>query len=507
MLKSSILALCGAAFSAAMCFAAPKNDKISCYETNSERTKVFQKSELNFNNPKKESDVKIQLNPSAQLQEMEGFGAAVTGAVAYNLTQIKPELRKELLNEVFSEDGMGYSMIRISIGCSDFSLDEYTWCDKPGIENFAMHEYDRRDLIPMLKEILKVNPNIKIMAAPWTCPKWMKVDNIKTMKPYDSWTGGNLNPKYYDDYATYFVKWVQAMEENGIPIHYVSIQNESLNFKLSASLQMPWEQQKEFIKHLGRAFEKANIKAKILVYDHNYQYSNYPQFEYEPQEGFPLHIYADPEASKYAHGAAYHPYPSASTATKYADEMTYIHSKYPDKKLYFTEMTIRAWDNTWSTLPGGVYNFAEEILWSADEICLDTVNNWAACVLTWNLLLDDKYGPWRMKGCHRGLGNIDVFAFDYKNPYTVFRRNGFFYTVGHMSKVVKQGAYRIESSSNSKSDAFNFSAFKNPDGSMALVAVNKSNKPITVEINDGNKVFTHEISRQTVVSFKWNEKK
>ena len=119
---------------------------------------------------------------------------------------MKKEDRTKLLEESFSPDkGMGYSYIRVSIGCSDFSLDEYTCCDEPGIENFAM-QHSMRDLYPILKEILAINPKIKIMGSPWTPPRWMKVNNLIDLQAYNSWTSGQLNPKYYQDYATIFVK-------------------------------------------------------------------------------------------------------------------------------------------------------------------------------------------------------------------------------------------------------------------------------------------------------------
>ncbi len=122
------------------------------------------------------------------------------------------ENRTKLLTETFDTiNGDGYSYIRISIGASDFSLDEYTWWDTPGIENFKMHDYDKRDLIPVLKEILAINPKIKILASPWSCPKWMKVNDLTHLQPYDHWTSGQLNPQYYQDYATYFVKFIQEM--------------------------------------------------------------------------------------------------------------------------------------------------------------------------------------------------------------------------------------------------------------------------------------------------------
>ena len=183
----------------------------------------------------------IKLLPEQTLQPIYGFGAAITGSTCYNLLQMSEQDRERLLQECFSPEQMDMSFIRISIGASDFSLDEYTCCDKEGIEFFELHEYDRRDLIPILKRILEINPNVRIVGSPWSCPKWMKIDE-QTGEKYDSWTGGILAPKYYDDYAEYFVRWIGEMEAEGIPIYAITVQNEPLNRGNSMSLYMGWEQ-------------------------------------------------------------------------------------------------------------------------------------------------------------------------------------------------------------------------------------------------------------------------
>lgn len=154
----------------------------------------------------------------------------ITGSTCYNLLLMKPADRHAFLTETFSDkDGFGFSYIRISIGCSDFSLSEYTCCDTKGIENFALQSEEKDYILPILKEILAINPSIKVIAAPWTCPKWMKVKSLTDRTPLDSWTNGQLNPDYYQDYATYFVKWIQAFKAEGIDIYAVTPQNEPLN--------------------------------------------------------------------------------------------------------------------------------------------------------------------------------------------------------------------------------------------------------------------------------------
>lgn len=134
----------------------------------------------------------------------------------------------------------------------------------------------------------------------------MKVNNLKDLKPFESWTSGQLNPAYYQDYATYFVKWIKAMEEHGIPIYSVTPQNEPLNRGNSASMYMGWEEQNAFIKNaLGPKFKQEGINTKIYLYDHNYDYDNHKE-ETKDQMQYPLHIYADAQTATFVAGAAYH---------------------------------------------------------------------------------------------------------------------------------------------------------------------------------------------------------
>ena len=191
----------------------------------------------------------FQLNADITYQQMDGFGAALTGSSCYNLMQMKPSKRQQSLEYTFSQKkGLGMSYVRISIGCSDFSLSEYTCCDTPGIEHFALQTEELNYVIPILKEVLAINPDLKILGSPWTCPKWMKVKDLHKLEPLDSWTSGQLNPKYYKDYATYFVKWIKAMAEHGINIYGITPQNEPLNRGNSASLYMGWREEMTFLK-------------------------------------------------------------------------------------------------------------------------------------------------------------------------------------------------------------------------------------------------------------------
>jgi len=284
----------------------PVTGDVDVHVTTANKSMLFTSVPLNFNTkPNMAIETTINMNPSERYQEIDGFGAAITGSTCYNLLKMSQANRTKLLKEAFDPvSGMGYSYIRISIGCSDFSVDEYTCCDQPGIENFAIHELDKRDLYPILREILAINPTLKILASPWTCPRWMKVNNLTELKPYNSWTSGQLNPAYYQDYATYFVRFIQEMATEGFHINAVTIQNEPLNRGNSASLYMSWQEQATFVKSaLGPKFAAAGITTKIVAYDHNFNYDNI-----QDQMSYPVKMYADPEVAKYVDGAAYHAY-------------------------------------------------------------------------------------------------------------------------------------------------------------------------------------------------------
>ncbi len=452
------------------------------YVTTADETRLFDSVSVSFNTAESMSPRTITLDPTVTYQEMEGFGAAITGSTCCNLLKMSAENRSKLLKETFDPDGgMGYSYIRISLGCSDFSLGEYTYCDEKGLENFALHAYDKRDVIPVLKEILAINPELKIMASPWTCPLWMKVNDLIDKKPHNSWKGGRLDPGYYNDYAMYFVKYIQAMNEEGIDITSITIQNEPLNKGNSASLYMTWEEQRDFIKgHLGPAFQAADIRTKIIVYDHNYNYDNIAG-----QEAYPLRIYADAEASRYIDGAAFHAYGGNK------NEMLNIHNANPGKGLYFTEISIGEW--------GSGYSFADDLMWNMREVGIGTVNNYCKAVMVWNFMLDNNHGPNRPGGCNTCLGAVTV-----NSSYSGVKKNSHYYTMGHLSKVIKPGAKRIKVTGYIAAGWY-YAAFKNPDNSFSVVMQNDTQEAVNITVASGSNSFSFHVPEKSIVSYIWKQ--
>lgn len=450
------------------------------YLTTSDRVHDFERGTVAFVEAYDPAIPLIRLDPEVRYQEMDGFGAAISGSTAYNLMQMQQADRTRFLTETFSHaHGMGYSYVRISIGCSDFSLSEYTLCDEPGIENFALQVEELSYVIPILKEILAINPTLKIMGSPWTPPRWMKVNNLEESGPHYKWTGGHLNPKLYEDYALYFKKWIEALASHGIHVHAITPQNEPLHRGNSASLFMGWEEQRAFVKVLGQTLRNAGLDTKIYVFDHNYNYDRM-----QDQASYPIRIYEDPEAKQFVAGAAYHNYGGNR------QELLHIHEQAPDMELIFTETSIGTWNDG--------RNLAKRLTDDMREIALGTVNNWCRGVIVWNLMLDFDRGPNRPLGCRTCFGSVDIDHNDYKTIV----RNSHYYVIGHMSAVVKPGAVRI-GSGGLEADGIMYAAFENVDGRLAFVLVNETANDKTLAVSNGKNQFEFTVPARAVVSFIW----
>ncbi|PXV59281.1 glucosylceramidase [Dysgonomonas alginatilytica] len=462
---------------------AAKKGSVQVLETSNTRSVDLRRSELKLNNGYDNNSLQINLNPAVRYQEMDGFGAAVTGSSCFNLMKMSKSNRMKFLKETFDpHKGLGYSYIRIAIGCSDFSMSEYTCCDTKGIENFALQSEELDYIIPILKEILKINPDIKILGSPWTPPRWMKVNNLGEKQPFDSWTSGHLNPDYYEDYGTYFVKWINAFEKEGIKITAVTPQNEPLNRKNSASLFMGWDEQRDFVKKgLGPKLREAGLNTKIYVFDHNYNYD-----KMEDQQSYPLKIYQDSEADQYITGAAYHDYGGNRL------ELNKIHNARPDRELLFTETSIGTWNRG--------QDLGVRLIGDMENVGLGTVNNWCKGVIVWNLMLDSDRGPWRELGCKTCYGAVDIDRADFKT----ITRNSHYYIIGHLSAFVKPGAVRIDGN-NQSAEGIIYAAFENTDGTYALVLLNKNEKDTKVTVTVDNNSFVHTVLAQSVVSYKWRK--
>ncbi|MCD8313117.1 MAG: glucosylceramidase [Bacteroidales bacterium] len=449
---------------------------VHIYVTTADRSSLFAESTEDFSSGSSMSPYLVTLDRTQIYQTVDGFGAAITGATCYNLMHMAQADRAAFLNDIFDPtDGLGSSLVRVSIGASDFpaSGSEFTWCDTEGIENFAPHYDDVTYLVPILKEIYSINPDLKIIGTPWSAPKWMKES--------DSWTSASLKEDCYEIYAQYFVEWIQYMESQGFDIYAVTPQNEPLNKGNSMSMYMTWQQERDFIKQgLGPAFEAAGITSKILVFDHNYNYDNV-----SGQEDYPLLIFADAEASKYVAGSAWHNY-SGSIST--LDQVAY---EYPDKDIYFTEASIGEWN----------YDFSSCLITDFSDIFIGTLSRMGRGVTLWNLMLDDKKGPHSSASgaCTTCYGAVDISSSDYKT--LTYRTH--YYNIAHASKVIRPGAVRIGTSGYEPSGV-SYLAFENPDGSIGAVVLNSGSSSQSLVFAETGYSVRCEAPAKSIVSLIWN---
>lgn len=412
-----------------------------------------------------EPDHIISIDPTMTYQEIDGFGFTLTGGSAYHINRLPQATRDELLNHLFGldGDGIGINYLRISLGASDLDAKVFSYNDLPpevtDVDQVSFSlDPDRQHLIPVLKDIVRINPDIKIMASPWSPPTWMK-DNGHSK-------GGSLLEEYYDSYALYFVKYIEAMRDEGITIDAITIQNEPLHPGNNPSLYMPAAQQADFIKQsLGPVFEEHGIKTKIIIYDHNADRVDYP-----------MSILNDPEANQYVDGSAFHLYGGQ------IDALSGLHNAHPDKNLYFTEQWI-----------GAPSNFGGDLRWHIRELIIGATRNWCKNVLEWNLAADQNQDPHTDGGCTECLGGLTI------NGNEVTKNTGY-YVIAHASKYVLSGSYRIASSDNS---SLRNVAFKRPDGRVVLIVLNDSDQTQNFNISKEGTIVSSSLESGAVATYFW----
>jgi glucosylceramidase len=389
--------------------------RIEGWVTNQDRSSLFQKlpEPLAFgarNNARGGSVIVI--DPAQQMQSMDGFGFALTGGSAELLVKMSPAARSKILKQLFARDGnnLGVSYLRLSIGASDMNSFVFSYDDlasgetDPELKKFDLAQ-DKKDVLPVLKEILRLAPDIRILGSPWSAPAWMKTNN--------NVRGGALKEDCYPAYALYLAKYVQEMKKEGIAIDAITIQNEPLNSKNTPSMQWQLNQQLVFLRdHLYPAFTKAGLKTKVLLFDHNTDRPDYP-----------LALLSDPVVSRFADGSAFHHYGGDMSA------MSKVHMSRPDKNVYFTEQMI-------TERPGSpTINIAA----SVKRMLIDTTRNWSRNVILWNLAADPLNDPHTDNGgCSMCQGAITID----KDAVSL---NLAYYTIAHASKLVRPGSVRIAS--------------------------------------------------------------
>ncbi len=412
----------------------------------------------------KQSIDTIYFNQQIQFQKIEGFGYTLTGGSAALLHQLPSQKRDAVLQEIFGQgpNALNVNYLRISMGASDLDAAVFSYDDlvagtvDPDLTKMSIAK-DLEHLIPILKEIKAIQPNLKLMATPWSPPVWMK-DNGQSK-------GGHLLPKYYATYAQYFVKYIQLMRAEGLTINAVTIQNEPEHGGNNPSMLMTAEEQTKFIKnHLGPLFKNQGINTEIVIWDHNADNPNYP-----------IQILNDSVAKSYVSAAAFHLYLGHESA------LSKVYQTHPDKKIYFTEQ--------WTGAKG---NFAGDFMWHMEHVVIGTMANWSSLVLEWNLANDPNFGPHTPGGCTECLGAMTIAGSEIK-------RNVSYYIIGQVAPFVPRGAFRVETKSvNTQIQSI---GFVRPDGKKVLLALNTGKECVfTIDFEQKKYNFTlPEKSASTIV--------
>ena len=413
--------------------------------------------------PNGNPDAIVTIDPEQRYQTVDGFGFTLTGGSAQLIMAMSENARKKLLHELFSSSGIRISYIRISVGASDLNPDVFTYDDLPagqtdtGLLKFSLAKdgTSGTGLIPLLKQILAIQPGVKILATPWTAPTWMK-DNGKSM-------GGKLLSEYHRTYAKYLVKYIRAMKAEGIVIDAMTPQNEPLHGGNNPSMVMLAEEQAQFIRdHLGPVFRAEGITTKIIAYDHN---CNKPEY--------PLTVLNDEGARPFVDGSAFHLYEGDISA------LSVVKKAYPEKNLYFTEQ--------WTGAKG---DFDGDLHWHMKNVVIGSMRNWSRVALEWNLANDLAYGPHTPGGCTECKGALTITA-------DQWHRNVAYYIIAHASKWVLPGSVRIGSESN---NLINQVAFIRPDAKTVLIMQNEQSRSLIAEIRTKEKPVYISLLPRSVVT-------
>jgi glucosylceramidase len=437
---------------------------ISSWITKGDRSALLQKqADIHFGTASNTYQ-NIDVDSTQVFQTIDGFGYALTGGSAYLINRLSAATKNSLLEELFGagENSIAVSYLRISIGASDLNASVFSYDDMPAgktdlnLDSFSLSQ-DTLDLIPVLKQILTINPTIKILGSPWSPPLWMK-DNGNSI-------GGSLQTQYYGVYARYFVKYIQQMKANGITINAITPQNEPLYGGNNPSMVMTAQQQGDFIKNnLGPAFQGAGISTKIILYDHNCDKPDYP-----------ITILNDAAARPFVDGSAFHLYGGDISA------LSTVHNAFPDKNLYFTEQ--------WT---GAKESFDDNLKWHVKNVIIGTIRNWGKVVLEWNLANDANFNPHTPGGCSECKGAITLDGGVNRNPS--------YYIVAHASKFVPPGSVRI--GSNIAGDFYN-AAFKTPGGKKVLIVENDGTSEASFNIRFNGQWATSRLAGGAIGTYVW----
>lgn len=414
-------------------------------------------------------DEAVTIDSSQRFQKIHGFGAAMTDASAQVLSSLPKDRRNAIMAELFgrANGGLGLSFTRLTVGASDFSTHDYSYDDTPAnapdpeLRYFSIAPA-MKYVVPRVREALAINPDLLVMISPWSAPAWMKTTH--------SLIKGELITDYYPAFASYLARTVQAFGREGVPVSMLTIQNEP-NFEPDdyPGERVDPRQRAEIIgRYVGPTFKRLGLRTKILDWDHNW---DHPEM--------PLAVLSDPTARQFLAGVAWHCYGGDVAA------QSPVHDAYPDKETWVTECSGGGWSP----------KYAEVLGWMTDELIIGASNNWSRGTLLWNLALDPQHGP-HTGGCSdcRGVVTIDQAT-------GAITRNVEYYVLGHASRFVLPGAYRVRTAT--QGGELKAAAFVNPDGSRVAILHRESGAgPVTIAL-DGER-YSVALPPGSVATLRWS---
>ncbi|MBW8002794.1 MAG: glucosylceramidase [Planctomycetes bacterium] len=400
-----------------------------------------------------ESLVTVEIDDSKTFQTITGFGGAFTEATAYTLSRMSPDKRAEAIKAYFDpKEGIGYTLCRTHINSCDFSLGNYAYNEVDGdteLKHFDISR-DKRWLIPLIKDAMAVEgASFKLFSSPWSPPAWMKTNGQMNQ-------GGKLKPEYREAWALYYAKYIKAYAKEGIDIWGLTVQNEPAATQRWDSCLWTAEEEGAFVRdHLGPTLEKQGLgDTKIIIWDHN------KDIIFERVEP----ILSDPEAAKYVWGVGFHWYSGDEF-----DHLDKVHEAFPNTNLLFTE----------GCQEGGVHLNDWKIGERYGHDILGDLNSWTVGWVDWNMVLDERGGPNHVDN----LCDAPIIADTVRNE--LIYENSYYY-LGHFSKYIRPGAVRIASSVNK--DNLEVTAFKNTDGKVAVVVINRTPEAVDFDLKVGDAV-------------------
>jgi glucosylceramidase len=424
--------------------------------------RLTQQPSLAFGPARDTHGTTIQLDPSTTYQSILGIGSSLEEASVYHLARMSAENRERVLKDLVDPDkGIGWNLFRICFGTSDFTgRPYYSYDDLPAgstdkaLEQFSIQKDVDYHIVDIIRQVLALNPEVRIFASPWSPPGWIKSSG--------SMCGGHLLPQYYGVAARYYRMAIQAYERLGIPIYAFTLQNEPLMVhRAYPTCRFTWQEHNAFLKAVRAEFDQHGIATRIWIFDHNFK----------DAMRYPARILQDSESYAATDGIAFHSYEGSATA------MTDLHNAFPDKDIFFTERS------TWG--PRGI-----------DEI-LQYLRNWAKSYNAWVTCLDDRQQP--NAGPHSCSPTFVVVNRDDPDDYRYIPE---YWLLGQISRFVRRDAMRIESNYGSRRTVTN-AAFLNPDGTVALIVVNQTKREQRFTIALPHTQAKAVIPAETVATYVW----